>query len=653
MTIKINYPAFVGGEISDIVLGRIDQQVYFKALSRARDVYIFPQGPVKRREGMEYIANTPDNVQARLVSFSFNTEQSYLLEFSEERMRVFKDDVMVADFDGGDDADLLALTADVVNEMGFTQDADTLILTHKTMQPLKITRTSDTSWTFDKITFKNIPVFAYDGVTVTNPAATLTPSATTGEITLTASASVFTSGHVGQYVVINRGLVFITGYTSGTVVDGLVVSDLSSSTVAASGKWDLETGYENVWSVTRGWPALVTFFRGRLYLCGGARPQTTWASVVGDFFNMDQGEGDDADALEFTLDDDGVNAILNVFAGRTLQLFTSGGGFFVRSSSSKPVTPSNVVDLVEKANTTGATTVRPVVIDGATIFVEDGGAVVRDFLYNDVEQSYTSNSRSDLAEHLVNDPVDMAVRKAKKNLPFDHLYVINADGSCSVLNTKKQVEFDAWSWFSTQGKFLRVAVVNKDVYFHTERVIDGGTVRAIEKLNEDMYLDYAKRGTSVSATDSWSGFDHLANEEVYVRGDGYNLQLATVDGSGEFTSSEEVEDVEAGLFWSPSVIPLPPDVEITNKGTLTAEYRKIAWLKMLFKDSDEVVVKRGNKVYRPPWRYFGSSLLDQPPPKFSGWKRVTCDGISDQPQIEITQDAPGSFMLLSMVMGVS
>lgn len=653
MTYKLDYPAFVGGEVSDMILGRTDQSVYFKALRKARDVYIFPQGPVVLREGLKRISQTAGNQDVEIVPFSFNTEQDYLLEFSPQRVRVFKDDVVVANYDNTDDADLAVLTADVIAGMGYTQDADTLIITHKDIQPLKITRTSDTAWTFDVLTIKNIPVFAYDGVTVTNPAATLTPSASTGEITLTAGSDIFSSSYEKQYIVVNRGLVFITEYVSATQLKGLVISDLSSTDAAASGDWEYEEGYEDVWSSSRGWAAYVNFFKGRMYFAGGARPQTAWASVVGDFFNFDPGEGDDADGFEFTLDDDGVNAIQSIFTGRTLQLFTTGGEFYIRGSTTRPVTPTNIVDLVEKASSHGAEPVTPAFIDGATVYVERDGAVIRDFIYNDVEQSYSSNSRSDLAEHLIKEPVSMAVRKSIVGHPYDNLYVVNSDGSLAVLNSKRQVEFDAWSSFTTEGIFRRAASLGKEVYFTTSREIDGATIKSIEKLSADSALDFCSEASSGSETTSWSGFAHLANQEVYVRGDNFNLGLVTVAADGTFTTGVAVSDVQVGFVFKPQVQPLPPDANIANKGSLTGEYRRIAYVNMRLKDTESVVVQCGNRTYTPSLRNFGENLLDKPLQKYSGWKKVFCDGISMEPEITITQDVPGAFTLLSMTMGVN
>lgn len=648
--LKILQAAFVAGEVSPSVFGRVDRDFYFKALGKARNVYVTPQGKVFRREGMQYIDETPGSVKVRLVEFAFNTEQEYLLEFSPQRMRVFKDDVVVADIDTGDDVDLTPLTADVIASMDYTQSADTLLLTHPLMQPIRITRTSDTNWTIQPLTLTNIPTFAFAGPTVTSPAFTLKPSAATGEITLTASGSVFVAGDVGQYVVINRGLVRITGYTSGTVVDGLVVSSLSSDSLAASGKWDLERGYEPVWSNARRWPAVVTFYRGRLYFGGGSRPQTVWASKVGDFFDFDQGSALDADGLEFTLDDDGVNAIHRLFPGRTLQIFTSGSEFFVRSNPNKPITPNNIVDLVERATQHGSQSIRPIQVEGVTLFIELEGAVLRNFVYNDVEQSYTSDAISDFAEHLVRKPVDMVVRRAKEGLPFDSVYLTNSDGTVVVVDIKRAQEFQAFSLFETQGFVEQMKVVGRKVYLVVCRTIAEVERRFIEKLNPKLRLDCSKPQTSPSATDTFSGYEHLNGQEAWVVGDDYVLNQDTPTG-GVLTTSEEVKQVEAGLFYAASIQPLPPDANVGGR-TLTGDKKRLVYVNLFLKDCREIIVKVGNKRFEPAFRDFGDDVLDKPIKTFSGWKKVFVRGISRSEAPEITQEVPVEFEILSMALGV-
>jgi hypothetical protein len=57
------------------------------------------------------------------------------------------------------------------------------------------------------------------------------------------------------------------------------------TTAIASGQWELETGYEDVWSATKGWPRSVTFHQGRLFFGGSkSRPSTIWGSKVAFYF---------------------------------------------------------------------------------------------------------------------------------------------------------------------------------------------------------------------------------------------------------------------------------------------------------------------------------------------------------------------------------
>lgn len=72
-----------------------------------------------------------------------------------------------------------------------------------------------------------------------SPAATVTPSATTGSITLTANTAIFDAADVGSNLRINDGYVTITGFTDSTHLTGTVGSTLSSTSAATSGNWTL------------------------------------------------------------------------------------------------------------------------------------------------------------------------------------------------------------------------------------------------------------------------------------------------------------------------------------------------------------------------------------------------------------------------------
>ena len=152
--------SFASGEISPLLKGRIDRDIYLNGASLIRNAVVSPLGGIKKRSGTEYIANTTGDAAARLISFEFNAIQTYLLVFTAGEMKVYKEDALVATVTT---APIDDLTADIIQEMNFTQSADTLILVHEDLQPVRITRTSDTAWTAASISFTNIPQYAFPG----------------------------------------------------------------------------------------------------------------------------------------------------------------------------------------------------------------------------------------------------------------------------------------------------------------------------------------------------------------------------------------------------------------------------------------------------------------------------------------------------------
>ncbi|MBL4589859.1 MAG: hypothetical protein JKY11_07275, partial [Alphaproteobacteria bacterium] len=72
--IKTNFTA---GEVSRQLLGRGDLRAYVNGALELRNMFIFPTGGVTRRAGLHYVDTVADN--GRLISFEFNTQQTYLI----------------------------------------------------------------------------------------------------------------------------------------------------------------------------------------------------------------------------------------------------------------------------------------------------------------------------------------------------------------------------------------------------------------------------------------------------------------------------------------------------------------------------------------------------------------------------------------------
>ncbi len=186
---------FSTGELDPLLRARVDLQAYSNALSKATNVLIQPQGGLRRRPGLKHTLELPNTSTAsagngvRLVPFQFSVDDSYMLCFTHNRMYVIKNGAVVADINGsGNNYLTTTIGSSIVDDMCWTQSADTLIVVHPDLQPVRIVRgANDASWTASSITFDSIPKYAYNLQTF-EPQATLTPSAVSGNITLTVSS---------------------------------------------------------------------------------------------------------------------------------------------------------------------------------------------------------------------------------------------------------------------------------------------------------------------------------------------------------------------------------------------------------------------------------------------------------------------------------
>jgi hypothetical protein len=194
---------FATGELDPLLRARVDLQQYSNALAKATNVLIQPQGGLRRRPGTKHIFQLPNASSGsasagngvRLVPFQFSVADSYMLCFTHNRMYIVKNGVIQTNINGSGNSYLTTtISSDMVDDMCWTQSADTLIVVHPDLQPVRITRTSDTAWTATTITFDSIPKYAYNIDFHTNNGSTLTPSAVSGNITLTASATLHDSG---------------------------------------------------------------------------------------------------------------------------------------------------------------------------------------------------------------------------------------------------------------------------------------------------------------------------------------------------------------------------------------------------------------------------------------------------------------------------
>ena len=636
---------FTVGEIDPLLRGRIDLAQYYSGLKTARNVVVLPQGGVRRRPGLKFIHALPSNASdgVVLVPFEFSTSDAYMFAIVNQRVYIYKSGVLVTNINGSGNDYLAAteLTSARLANLNYAQSADTVIFVHKDMPVQKMVRgATDADWTISSLSFDYTPKYAFT-ITLATPAATLTPSATTGTVTLTASAAVFSAPLVDQYInnKVSYGRARVIEFVSTTVVRAVVEIPFSSTTAIAASSWETESGYEDVWSATRGYPRSVTFHEGRLYF-GGSRdkPSTVWGSRVGDFFNFDKQTSLDDDAVEATLDVNNFNAIVNIYSGRDLQLFTTGGEFYVPQGLGDPITPGTFLVRIATRNGSIEGT-RPVGLEAGTIYIQRGGKMVQEFIYTDTQASYVSNKISLLSGHLINTPIDMAMRRATDTDESDLLMLVNTDGTFTAYSVLRSADIIAPSTFDTDGLFKAVAVDINTIYVVVQRTINSVVKYHVELFSSDFTLDNAVSGgaaANVTAT-------NFAAKTVKVITDGVVLgdEVASSGGLVTFDRSS-VTSYQVGQDYTVTIatMPIEPRLQV---GNMRGFKKRIIEVEAEFYETQNASV---NSV-EVPFRAFDSAVLDTAVAELTGLKRVgPLLGYDYEGSVTVTQTQPLKMTLL-------
>ena len=202
-----------------------------------------------------------------------------------------------------------------------------------------------------------------------------------------------------------------------------------------------------------------------------------------------------------------------------MQVFTDQAEFYCPESENAPLVPADFN--IRRQSSYGCANVRPLPFDRATLFVQSTGKVVREYKWEEIEGGYTPNAVSLIASNLLDSSgiVDTAVVYGLKNRPEQYAFFLNNDGTIAVYHAARNEQISSWCKWETNGKIIHICGMEGILYAVVERTIDGSTVTTLERFSEDVTLDCAITATSGTATDTFTGFTHLANESVSVVAD--------------------------------------------------------------------------------------------------------------------------------------
>lgn len=234
--------SFTSGELSPLAQMRADLPRYQNGAALLENFRVLVQGGLARRGGGRYVATAGAPTGLTIVktfepgnSDDLETLEAFTLEFGNLLMRFCKNGVQV--LDGVTPVQVTTpYTSDQLRRIRTAQSNDVMILVHPKHAQAQLSHLSDISWTYKPIVFEPPPLYEAGF----EPAATLTVSALTGIVTLTASASVFLRADVDRVIQAGDVRIALTAYTSGTVMTGEVLSALTTLAPIAAGDWEIQ-----------------------------------------------------------------------------------------------------------------------------------------------------------------------------------------------------------------------------------------------------------------------------------------------------------------------------------------------------------------------------------------------------------------------------
>ncbi|MCD7740106.1 MAG: hypothetical protein LUH11_02010 [Candidatus Gastranaerophilales bacterium] len=568
--------SFTGGELSPALYSRNDLAKYEIGLKTLKNGFVRAEGCISNRAGLELVCEVKNSSsKVRLIPFSFNTEQTYIIELGNKYARFIKDGGQITNSNGSVVEITTPYEEDYLFDIKYAQNADVLTLCHNNYTPRELSRLSHYSWELSEISFEP-QISAPTGLSATWTGGS--DYLTTYKYVVTAvkestyeesnrSAEVSVQGELEsywgttEYITISfsavsgaveynvyrsvNGVFGYVGTTSTTTfTDDKIEPDLTSTAPIFTNPF--ESGNN---------PACVNYFQQRkVFACLADSPQQLVASQTSTNNNFNISRPLNAsDSINITLSEREVNEIRHIIALNDLIILTSGGEWKLNGSDGAFTASSSLV--ASPQSFYGCSNVPPVVSGNMILFTQSGGSVLRDLGYTYISDSYDGEELSIFANHLFenNKIVDMAYSKE----PYRILWCVMSDGTVNALTYNKKQEVAGWHRHETQGEFESVAVIregDEDVaYFVVKRKINGKTKRFIERM-ASRYVEETKDGIFLDCALTYEGdaiqniygLEHLEGETINLLADGCVIEGKVVT-NGSVALDYPASKIIAGL----------------------------------------------------------------------------------------------------------
>lgn len=469
VTVNTSYPDFSSGEISPKVAGRSDLKAFFTGGRRVENFIVQAIGPATFRTGTIYSETTKNNSKAFLYPFEFDDSLSFVLEFTDERLRFYQNSGIV----GAPYEVVTPYAEEDLFQLKFAQSGLKMYITHPNYAPRVLTYTSPTSWALDIHSAYRDNGSPQDitGITKANPAVVTYA----GGDNFTNGDKVFISEVVGMTQV--NDLIFtVANVNTGTNTFELSgISSTAYSTYVSAGK--IQKVQDAGFLSSNNYPAAVTFYEDRLVYGGGINnPQTMYMSKSSLPDNFIIGTEVD-DAIEYTVSGDGNTIKWLRGTNSFLAIGTFGDVLQATGGTDDVITPTSIS--VKPSNGYGVADINPISRGSQIFYMQRNNLIMRSFEYAFESNSYIPVDRNVISEHITRSGVtQLSFQEGRPNV----IWAVKNNGELIGMTLEEQEGISGWHRHTTQGEVVSIASVPRATNYHQLWVC--------VKRNGNYYVEY-------------------------------------------------------------------------------------------------------------------------------------------------------------------
>lgn len=511
---RVAQVSFAGGEIGTDMYGRQDDSNYANGLKRCLNFISLPQGPVRNRPGFSCVDETKyADRPARLIPFTFNANQTCVLELGDKYVRFHADGgTIMTDDDSAPYEVETPWAAEDLFTLHYTQAGDIITVVSPKYEPYEIRRYGWTDWRIVKVTFSS-GLTAPTGVSATKATDTADdPNAS--KYTFKYKVSSLNTDKTRESEPSEAVSVVANLYASGTTVkiswnkvegaawyrvyknqgglycyigdtDELSIID---DNIAGNGSVT-PVRMDTTFAEAGGKPSAVGYFEQRRCFggfSGDSQRIIMTRSGTRDDMTYSLPSKDD-DRVSFQIASREYNNIEHFVPLAHLLVLTSGGELRVSPLNNDAITPSSISARPQSYN--GCSSVQPVLVGNSAVFCAARGGHILDFYYRYDAGGYVSNDVSIRATHFFDFKTikDLALSKS----PYPIVWAVSSDGTLLGCTYIPDQNINAWHQHVTDGEFESVTAIAEGTEDHlyaiVKRTINGQDKRFVERMESFNY----------------------------------------------------------------------------------------------------------------------------------------------------------------------